>query len=125
MNDELQVRELLAVAAELPDEVRPPVTSLLQRGRRQRDPAHRARRRDRRRRGAGGGRPPGDHPRAAARPVPARPAAAFAGLFGGLPSGSPTGPAAARIAGFRWSGLPPSPLGARSPGPSWPGPAAS
>ncbi len=114
MNDEMQVRELLALAGELPDEVRPPVTSLLQRGRRQRT----------RRTGvvavtaavavlAGVGLPAIIH---GPRPAPYRPGrpGAFAGLFGGLPSGSPAGPAAARSAGIRWSGLPASPLGPQS-----------
>ena len=39
MNDEQQIRELMMVAAELPEGIEPPVARLLQRGRR-----HRARR---------------------------------------------------------------------------------
>ena len=59
MNDELQVRELLAVAAELPDEVSSRRwRGLIQRGQRQPGPARRARRRDGRRRGHGGRRHP-------------------------------------------------------------------
>jgi hypothetical protein len=112
MNDELQVRELLATAAELPDEVRPPVASLLQRSRR---------RRARRTRlvtataavavVAAAGLPAAIH---AAETAPYRPGGgrALAGLFGPLPAS--TGPAATMIAGFRWSRLPPSPLGGRS-----------
>ena len=116
MSDEQQVRALLARAAELPDDVQPPVQALIGQARRRRVwrnalavvavavvaaagftlPAVI------RGIGSGGllpaGSPPGD-------------------LFpagSGRPLGPGPGPSAAAMAGFRWSTLPPSPLGARS-----------
>lgn len=110
MNDEQQLKDLLTVAAELPADVRPPVASLLQRGRRQRA----------RRTGlvaataavavlAAGGVPAGIH---ALRAAPSRSGSTGTGLFGLLPA--QPGSTAAQIAGFRWSRLPASPLGPRT-----------
>jgi hypothetical protein len=109
MNDEQQLKDLLTAAAELPGEVAPPVASLLHRGRRRRA----------RRTGlvaataavavlAAAGVPATIH---ALRAPPYRPGSTGTGLLGPLPAQG--GPAAAQIAGFRWSRLPASPLGPR------------
>lgn len=114
MSDELAVRGLLARAAELPEDVDPPVQRLLQRARRAR-----TRRRTAyavlsviavavvaavpplvRGLGAGG-------PETAPRLPPS-------GIFPVRPRTGPSGPATAELSRFRWSALPPSPLGRRS-----------
>src|SRR5579859_2686178 len=104
MTDEQQVRSLLTLAAELPDDVQAPVTSLLHRGRRKR-----------RVRAvssvaavvvlaaAAFTLPPVI--RALSRESPARI---------GMGSHGNRGPTAAQLTHFRWSSLPPSPLGPRS-----------
>lgn len=114
MNDEQQVRKLLMTAAELPEDIQPPVARLLRQGHRRRA-----------RRTwlvaaaaavavvAAGGVPAAVH---ALRAAPAPPGApgGFGGLFGTRPPASPAGPSAAQLARFRWSTLPPSPLGSRA-----------
>jgi hypothetical protein len=103
MTDDQQLRSLLRLAAELPDDVQPPVGPLLRRARRTR------------------------RVRAVCSvlAVVAVTGAAFAlpSAIRGLSRGSrgPTtsghgkrGPTAAQLAHFRWSSLPPSPLGSRS-----------
>lgn len=103
MSDEQQVRSLLALAAEPPDEVQAPVQLLLDQGRRAR-----------RFRAA-----------ISVLGVAAVAAATFAlppiirSLSHGRSSPAPTanqppGPTAAQLSRFRWSALPPSPLGPRS-----------
>lgn len=109
MNDEQQIRELLMTAAELPYDLQPPVARLLRQGQRRRT-----------RRTtlmaataavavlAAGGIPAAVH---ALRTAPGQ--GGGYGLFGPRPPAALTGPAAARLARFRWSKRPPSPLGAR------------
>jgi hypothetical protein len=109
MNDEQQIRELMMVAAELPEGIEPPVARLLERGRR-----HRARRTALVAATAAvavlaaGGIPAAVH---ALRAAPGQPGGT--GLFGPRPPAALTGPAPAQLARFRWSELPPSPLGER------------
>jgi hypothetical protein len=114
MTDDQQIRSLLTLAAELPDDLEPPVSPLLDRGRRERKlravlsvlsvlviaagaftlpPIIRA-------------LDPGQT-------SPARPAVP-PGLFPAHPSEPPSGPSATQLSGFRWSALPPSPLGSVS-----------
>jgi hypothetical protein len=112
MSDEQKVRGLLALAAELPDDVNPPVQRLLDQGRR-----IRARRLAAysaltviavaavvplliRGPGAANSRP--------AVPLPP------SGLFPARPQPVPRGPAPAQLSRFRWSDLLPSPIGQRS-----------
>ena len=104
MTDEQQLRSLLTLAAELPDDVQPPVGPLLRR-------ANRARR---------------VRAVSSVLAVVVLTAAALAlppairGLSHGSPSPSPVGghgrrgPTAKQLTHFRWSSLPPSPLGPRS-----------
>src|SRR5215472_12590410 len=104
MTDEQQLRSLLTLAAELPDDVQPPVGPLLR-------PANRARR---------------VRAVSSVLAVVVLTAAALAlppairGLSHGSPSPSPVGghgrlgPTAKQLTHFRWSALPPSPLGPRS-----------
>ncbi len=104
MTDDQQVRSLLTLAAELPDDVQAPVAPLLHRARRRRQV------------------------RAATSVLAAAVLAAAAftlpPIIHGLSRGSPgpirvgghgkLGPTAAQLARFRWSSLPPSPIGPRS-----------
>src|SRR5579859_2792205 len=104
MTDEQQVRSLLTLAAELPDDVQAPVTSLLHRGRRKR-----------RVRAVSS---------VAAVVVLAAAAFTLPPVIRALSRESPApigmgshgnpGPTAAQLTHFRWSSLPPSPLGPRS-----------
>jgi hypothetical protein len=115
MNDEQQVRSLLAMAAEPVDEIQPPVTRLVERGRRARKvraalsvlgvaavtaatfalpPVIRSL-------SPAKSRPPG-----AVRPP--------TGLFPARPSPQSPGPGALQLSHFRWSTLATSPLGRRS-----------
>ena len=114
MTDEQQIRSLLTLAAELPDDIEPPVRPLLERGRGERKlravlsvlsvaviaaaafalpPVIRA---------LGPGRTSSSEP------------ATPPGLFPAHPGQPPSGPSAAQLTHFRWSALPPSPLGPRS-----------
>jgi hypothetical protein len=114
MSDEQSLRGLLARAAELPDDIEPPVQRLLGQARRVR-----ARRRAAfavlsviavaivaavpplvRSLGAGN--------------LEAAPVVPPSGLFPARPQSAPGGPAAGQLSRFRWSALPPSPLGRRS-----------
>jgi hypothetical protein len=103
MTDDEQVRSLLTLAAELPDDIQPPVAALVARGRRRR-----------RARAAGSvltvvvlttaafTLPPVIRSFAPAPPNPAH------------PGRQQRGPTAAELSRYRWSALPPSPLGPRS-----------
>ncbi|HUZ54917.1 MAG TPA: hypothetical protein VMU94_20625 [Streptosporangiaceae bacterium] len=114
MTDEQQIRSLLTLAAELPDDIQPPVRPLLDRGRRERKlravlsvlsvlviaagaltlpPIIRA---------LGPGQTSPGRPRIAS------------GLFPAKPSQPHSGPSAAQLSRFRWSALLLSPLGPRS-----------
>src|SRR5689334_17381003 len=104
MTDEQQVRSLLTLAAELPDDVKPPVGQLLHRARRMR--LMRA------------------VSSALAVVVLAVAAVVLPPAIRGMSHGSPQpngvgghgrrGPTVAQLTHFRWSSLPPSPLGPRS-----------
>jgi hypothetical protein len=116
MSDEQTVRGLLARAAELPEDVNPPVQRLL----------HQARRARTRRRAAysvlsaiavaavavvaavpslvGG----------LGAASPEAPRMPSSGIFPASPQAAPSGPATAELSRFRWSALPPSPLGRRA-----------
>ena len=115
MTDELQLRSLLTLAAEPPEQIQAPVPALLERARR---------RRTRRTRAVvagatagaaavvllAAGLPPLIGSFGGATPS----ATAPAGLFPPNPRSVPPGPAATAIARYRWSALPSSPLGRRS-----------
>ena len=111
MTDEQQIRSLLTLAAELPDDIEPPVRPLLDRARRERKlravlsllsvvviAA------------AAFALPPIVRALGPAQISPAGPRVP-AGLFPAHPAEPPPGPSAAQLARFRWSALPPSPLG--------------
>ncbi len=108
MSDDDRIRSLLTLAADLPDDVQPPVTRLLGRAR------HRRRLR------AAASAAGAAAVVAAAFTLPAALGSFSNGLaHGRAPSGivprlgvsGPAGPTAAQLARFRWSSLPPSPLG--------------
>jgi hypothetical protein len=113
MSDEQTVRGLLARAAELPEDVNPPVQRLL----------HQARRARARRRAAYSvlsviavavvaAVPPLVRGLGATNPEPSRRPASV--IFPASPQPAPSGPATAQLSRFRWSALPPSPLGRRA-----------
>lgn len=115
MSDEQKVRGLLALAAELPDDVNPPVQRLVYLGRRMRA---------KRRRAhsvltvigaavAAAGVPLLINVLGPAASVPTA-AVPPSGLFAARPQPAPSGPATAQLSRFRWSALPPSPLERRS-----------
>ena len=114
MTDEQQIRSLLTLAAEPPDDIEPPVSSLLERGRRERklrailsvlSVAVIA--------AAAFGLPPIVRALAPGQTSPAQPTVP-PGLFPAHPGRPGSGPSAAQLSRFRWSALPPSPIGPRS-----------
>ena len=115
MTDELQLRSLLTLAAEPPEQIQAPVPALLERARR---------RRTRRTRAVVAGATAGAAavvllaaglpPLVGSLGGAAPSATAPAGLFPPNPRSVPPGPAATAIGRYRWSALPSSPLGRRS-----------
>jgi hypothetical protein len=114
MTDDRQVRDLLALAAELPDDVHPPVSRLLERGRRRRAV-----------RGSlcvgaaavvalAAFALPGLAQRLHFGQASQPPGRSYPGLFPSHPGPASSGPSAAELSRFRWFTLPSSPLGPKS-----------